>query len=100
MYEQSSLPHCLDIILRWMYVMGQLFGGTFSAALAAYLVYGQRFDASRTGFSLTMASAYWLRVFLSSLLKGISVGFCSQIMWWVRAFNEFEVQGKRLCLLQ
>ena len=38
--------------------MGQLFGGTFSAALAAYLVYGQRFDASTTGFSLTMASAY------------------------------------------
>lgn len=33
--------------------------GFFAASLAAYLVYGKKeSDAARTGFSLTMASAY------------------------------------------
>lgn len=43
---------------RWISVIGQVLAGAFSSALAAYLVYGQRFDASTTGFSLTMSSAY------------------------------------------
>ena len=46
---------------RWMLVRGESIVGMFAASLAAYLVYGQReSDASKTGFSLTMASAYSL----------------------------------------
>ncbi|PSS37122.1 hypothetical protein PHLCEN_2v995 [Hermanssonia centrifuga] len=64
---------------RWISVRGELLAGSFSTALSAYLVYGQRSDAASTGFSLTMA-----------------VGFSSMVLWWVRNFNEFEVQGNSL----
>ena len=56
-------------------------GGVFAAGLAAWLVYGPGSDtaeASKTGFSLTMA-----------------VAFSGMILWWVRTLNEFEVQGNR-----
>ncbi|KII86823.1 hypothetical protein PLICRDRAFT_700101 [Plicaturopsis crispa FD-325 SS-3] len=59
-------------------------GGLFAASLAAYLVYGPKaVSASNTGFSLTMA-----------------IGFSSIILWWVRALNDFEVQGNSLERIQ
>ncbi|THH01527.1 hypothetical protein EW026_g1193 [Hermanssonia centrifuga] len=64
---------------RWISVRSELLAGSFSTALSAYLVYGQRSDAASTGFTLTMA-----------------VGFSSMVLWWVRNFNEFEVQGNSL----
>ena len=53
-------------------------GATFTAALASYLVYGPSIGAGNTGFSLNMV-----------------VEFCTMILWFVRLFNEFEVQGNR-----
>ncbi|KAF8883986.1 P-loop containing nucleoside triphosphate hydrolase protein [Infundibulicybe gibba] len=61
---------------RWVCVRIDSMGGLFSAALAGYLVYFQSHSASNTGFSLNMA-----------------VGFSGMILWWVRALNDFEVQG-------
>ncbi|KAF8649799.1 hypothetical protein AX16_005565 [Volvariella volvacea WC 439] len=61
---------------RWISVRIDAIGGLFAAALAAWLVYFQGLQASTTGFSLNMA-----------------VGFSSMILWWVRVFNDFEVQG-------
>ncbi|KAF9807084.1 hypothetical protein IEO21_08395 [Rhodonia placenta] len=59
---------------RWVCVRIDVLSSLFSSGLAAYLVYGGRFNASNTGFSLNMA-----------------VGFSGMILWWVRIFNEFEV---------
>ncbi|KAH9829684.1 uncharacterized protein C8Q71DRAFT_887948 [Rhodofomes roseus] len=64
---------------RWVTVRITALGSVYSAALAAYLVYGKSITASNTGFSLNMA-----------------VGFSSMILWWVRIFNELEVSGNSL----
>ncbi|KAI0291829.1 hypothetical protein BC826DRAFT_1105763 [Russula brevipes] len=56
-------------------------GGLFAASLAAYLIYMPNKHAlpSDTGFSLTMA-----------------IGFSAMILWWVRIFNDFEVNSNSL----
>ncbi|THG98467.1 hypothetical protein EW026_g3729 [Hermanssonia centrifuga] len=64
---------------EWVTVRAELLGGVFSAALAAYLVYGRQADASDTGFSITIA-----------------VSFSTMIIHWVNSFNTFEVQGNSL----
>lgn len=64
---------------RWICIRIDALGAAFSSGLAAYLVYGGRFNASNTGFSLNMA-----------------VAFSGMILWWVRVFNEFEVSGNSL----
>ncbi|KAF9500349.1 P-loop containing nucleoside triphosphate hydrolase protein [Pleurotus eryngii] len=61
---------------RWLCVRIKLLGNTFTATLAAYLLYGPQKGASNTGFLLNMA-----------------VVFTEIILWWVRIFNEFEIQG-------
>ena len=63
---------------RWINVRIDVVGAVFTAALATYLVYGRPVGASNTGFSLNMA-----------------VEFCTMILWWVRIFNELEVQANR-----
>ena len=63
---------------RWISVRIEILGATFTAALASYLVYGRSVGAGNTGFSLNMV-----------------VEFCTMILWWVRCFNEFEVQSNR-----
>ncbi|KAL0950661.1 hypothetical protein HGRIS_007447 [Hohenbuehelia grisea] len=63
---------------RWVSVRTDLLGGLFTGSLAIYLLYGKDQSAANTGFSLNMA-----------------VGFSTMIMWVVRMFNEFEVQGNR-----
>ncbi|KAL0950645.1 hypothetical protein HGRIS_007433 [Hohenbuehelia grisea] len=68
---------------RWVCVRIDLLGCLFTSGLAAYLVYGRTQTAANTGFSLNMA-----------------VGFSSMILWWVRVFNEFEVQGNSLERIQ
>lgn len=47
-------------------------------AVASYLVYGTFLGSSNTGFTLSMAAE-----------------FCSSILYWVRVFNELEVQSNR-----
>ena len=54
-------------------------GALFTAALAAYLVYGGgTLGAANTGFTLNMC-----------------IDFCTMILWWVRIFNQFEVEANR-----
>ncbi|KZT67088.1 P-loop containing nucleoside triphosphate hydrolase protein [Daedalea quercina L-15889] len=69
----SRVFYCLNC---WVEIRISAVGAVFSAALAAYLVYGKSITASNTGFSLTMA-----------------VGFSSMIFFWIRIFNELEVSG-------
>ncbi|THH12876.1 hypothetical protein EW146_g7283 [Bondarzewia mesenterica] len=71
---------------RWVCVRINTLGGIFSAALAAWLIYGPGHKdnlPSDTGFSLTMV-----------------VGFSGLILWWVRCLNEFEVSGNSLERIQ
>ncbi|KAL4267318.1 ATP-binding cassette transporter C [Pleurotus pulmonarius] len=68
---------------RWLCVRIELLGNTFTATLAAYLLYGPHQGASNTGFLLNMA-----------------VVFTEIILWWVRIFNEFEIEGNSLERIQ
>lgn len=64
---------------RWIAIRIEYLGATFTAALAAYLVYGSHsVGAANTGFTLNMA-----------------MDFCTMILWWVRIFNGLEVQANR-----
>lgn len=63
---------------RWIGIRADLLGSTFTVALASYLVYGSFIGSSNTGFSLTMA-----------------VDFCNTILFWVRVFNDLELQSNR-----
>ncbi|KAH7108534.1 hypothetical protein BKA62DRAFT_682512 [Auriculariales sp. MPI-PUGE-AT-0066] len=70
---------------RWISIRVTVLGGVFSAALASYMLYGQRSDASTTGFSLSLATS----AFISS-----------QILFWTRVLNQFEVEGNSLERIQ
>ncbi|KAJ7088653.1 multidrug resistance-associated ABC transporter, partial [Mycena epipterygia] len=72
---------------RWVAVRLELLGTLFTTALAAYLVYFQKQEASNAGFSLTM-----------TLLS--AVGFSGMILVWIRCFNDFEVQSNSLERIQ
>lgn len=65
------------LLNRWVTIRMDLLGAVFSAALAAFLTYGNHgLDASIVGYALTL---------------GISAA--QYILWVVRLGNEFEVQG-------
>ncbi|KAJ7868848.1 P-loop containing nucleoside triphosphate hydrolase protein, partial [Mycena leptocephala] len=68
---------------RWVAVRLELLGTLFTTALAAYLVYSQKQEASNAGFSLTM-----------------TLGFSGMILVWIRCFNDFEVQSNSLERIQ
>ncbi|KAH9945600.1 hypothetical protein B0H21DRAFT_822934 [Amylocystis lapponica] len=68
---------------RWVSIRIETLSALYTAALAAYLVYGNTVKASNVGFSLNMA-----------------VNFSTMILWWVRIFNEFEVSGNSLERIQ
>jgi ABC-type multidrug transport system fused ATPase/permease subunit len=63
---------------RWISLRIDFLGDLFSVGLAAYLIYGKSIGASNTGFSLNMAT-----------------NFCSLILFFVRIFNDFEVESNR-----
>jgi ABC-type multidrug transport system fused ATPase/permease subunit len=69
---------------RWIGIRIEFMGAIFTSSLAAYLVYGRtNVGAANTGFSLNMA-----------------IEFCTMLLWWVRIFNEFEVQANSLERIQ
>ncbi|KJA13742.1 hypothetical protein HYPSUDRAFT_72890 [Hypholoma sublateritium FD-334 SS-4] len=69
---------------RWIGIRIDWTGALFIAALAAYLVYGGgTLGASNTGFTLNMC-----------------IDFCTMILWWVRIFNQFEVEANSLERIQ
>lgn len=51
----SQTKTYLTLSNRWISCRAETLAAAFSTSLAAYLVYGQKFDSSRIGFSLTMA---------------------------------------------
>ncbi|EMD37786.1 hypothetical protein CERSUDRAFT_65379 [Gelatoporia subvermispora B] len=73
-YVRASLSYYE--LARWVSVRLDALGGLFAASLAAYMVYGRQLGASNTGFSLAMA-----------------VEFSRMILWWIRIFNVFELNG-------
>ncbi|KAJ7690181.1 hypothetical protein B0H17DRAFT_1331449 [Mycena rosella] len=68
---------------RWISIRIDLLGSTFTASLALYLVYIKQTNAGESGFLINMA-----------------VTFTSMLLWFVRALNEFEVQGTGLERIQ
>lgn len=68
---------------RWLAVRVDALGALFTSALATYLVYGSSANPENIGFTLNMA-----------------VDFCSMILWWVRIFNDLEVQANSLERIQ
>jgi len=68
---------------RWVAVRLELLSTIFTTALAAYLVYIQKQEASNAGFSLNM-----------------TLGFSGMILVWIRCFNDFEVQSNSLERIQ
>ncbi|KAJ7489333.1 P-loop containing nucleoside triphosphate hydrolase protein [Mycena latifolia] len=68
---------------RWVAIRLELLSTLFTTALAVYLVYFQKQEASNAGFSLTM-----------------TLGFSGMILVWIRCFNDFEVQSNSLERIQ
>ncbi|KZV63334.1 P-loop containing nucleoside triphosphate hydrolase protein [Peniophora sp. CONT] len=71
---------------RWISTRSDALGALFSSGLGVYMVYGPGGAAigpSNVGFSLAMAAA-----------------FSNMILWWVRIFNDFEVEGNSLERIQ
>ncbi|QRV86038.1 ABC transporter transmembrane region [Ceratobasidium sp. AG-Ba] len=65
---------------RWISLRMDVMGATFSAGLAAYLVYVKpNINTSNAGFMLTMG-----------------IAFSNGILWWVRILNSFEAQSNSL----
>ncbi|KAJ7354076.1 P-loop containing nucleoside triphosphate hydrolase protein [Mycena albidolilacea] len=68
---------------RWVSIRVDSLGAMFSAGLATYLVYIKHTSAGDSGFLLNMA-----------------ITFTSMLLWAVRVFNDFEVQGTSLERIQ
>ncbi|KAJ7069529.1 hypothetical protein C8F01DRAFT_1245729 [Mycena amicta] len=68
---------------RWVSVRVDILAGSFSAGLAAYLVYIRPTSAGDTGFLINMA-----------------VTFTQMLLWTVRFLNDFEVQANSLERIQ
>ncbi|KAG6908669.1 hypothetical protein DXG01_003683 [Tephrocybe rancida] len=89
---------------RWLNVRIGCISSLFSACLAAYLVYFHTLSAGDTGFSLNMAGEFlsfvlWCSGGTYALRSSVMiVGFSTELLWFVRDLNEFEVQGWKLGL--
>ncbi|KAF9481121.1 multidrug resistance-associated ABC transporter [Pholiota conissans] len=69
---------------RWIGIRIDFLGAFFTISLASYLVYGGRpLGAANTGFTLNMC-----------------LNFSTMILWWVRIFNDLEVQANSLERIQ
>ena len=74
----SRTPYNLN---RWIGIRIDVLGATFATALASYLLICRSISAANIGFSLSMA-----------------LEFCGLILWFVRNYNELEVQSNRWVL--
>ncbi|KAJ7461841.1 hypothetical protein B0H11DRAFT_117745 [Mycena galericulata] len=68
---------------RWVGVRLAAVGNLLAAILATYLVYFERERANNVGFSLNMAA-----------------GFSIRILYWVRLWNDVQIQGNSLERIQ
>ena len=75
-----TAPKSIYLLDRWIGIRLDTLGQIFTASLAFYLIYGNVTDnPSTVGFTISMAA-----------------GFSELILWWVRFYNEFEVNGNSL----
>ncbi|KAF9481115.1 multidrug resistance-associated ABC transporter [Pholiota conissans] len=82
--HQSRMVRISYNLNRWIGLRADCIGALFTVSLASYLVYGDRhLGAANTGFALNMC------------LK-----FCGAILYWVRTFNDLEVQTNSLERIQ
>ena len=84
---------------RWVAIRVDAIGALFAAALAFYLVYIQNRTAANIGFLLDQAGGFTRLIQRSLLLFShtysfFPVGFNMMILYWVRIFNDFEVEGE------
>ncbi|KAJ4482242.1 P-loop containing nucleoside triphosphate hydrolase protein, partial [Lentinula aciculospora] len=71
---------------RWISIRADALAGIFTAALGAYLVYGDSgTSTANTGFSMTMAGKF---------------GFTSLILTWVRLYNATHIEANSLERIQ
>lgn len=80
---------------RWICIRVDAISGLFAAGLAGYLLYFRTQGASNMGFSLNMAGQCFEYANSRASLILFTVGFSSQILWWIRVLNDFEVAGNR-----
>ncbi|KAJ7067894.1 hypothetical protein C8F01DRAFT_1116132 [Mycena amicta] len=77
--KYTRAARILSNLDRWVAVRLALVGNGLAALLAFYLVYLQQTRANNVGFSLNMAA-----------------GFSMRILFWVRIWNDVQVQGNSL----
>lgn len=62
---------------RWIAVRIDTLCGIFAASITTYLVYGGKVSAGTAGFTLAVV-----------------LTFARELMWWVRTYTLFELQGR------
>lgn len=98
-----------DTMPRWLGMRGSILAAAFSTSLAVYVVYWQEYDASLTGFLLTMASTYTspvhagvskLRAFTTNQLGSAHRLYtgCATLMSWKYKVRRGEVGGDSIDL--
>ena len=98
MCNECGLPQKLiSHFDSWFTIRIDALSGLFIVGLAAYLVYGGRgVSPSNTGYSLNVAGQCALKVLSGSVPdESLAVMFGRLIMFWIRIFNQFEVNGNR-----
>ncbi|KAJ7347434.1 hypothetical protein DFH08DRAFT_960765 [Mycena albidolilacea] len=73
----------LSLLDRWVGVRLAAVGNILAAVLATYLVYFRQEQSNNVGFSLNMAA-----------------GFSARILFWVRIWNDVQIQGNSLERIQ
>ncbi|KAJ7078086.1 hypothetical protein C8R44DRAFT_992812 [Mycena epipterygia] len=81
--KYTRAARTLSNLDRWVGVRLAAVGNILAAILATYLVYFQREQANNVGFSLNMAA-----------------GFSMRILFWVRIWNDVQIQGNSLERIQ
>ncbi|KAJ7646982.1 P-loop containing nucleoside triphosphate hydrolase protein [Roridomyces roridus] len=77
--QLSRATRIFSNLNRWITVRSDVLGGLFASTTAIYVVYFQHQRPFNVGFILVMA-----------------LGFAEMILYWVRVYNMFEIQGNSL----
>ncbi|KAF7352122.1 ATP-binding cassette transporter [Mycena venus] len=81
--KYTRAARTLSLLDRWVGVRLAAVGNILAAILATYLVYFRQEQSNNVGFSLNMAA-----------------GFSARILFWVRIWNDVQIQGNSLERIQ
>ncbi|KAJ7919473.1 P-loop containing nucleoside triphosphate hydrolase protein [Mycena leptocephala] len=81
--KYTRAARTLSLLDRWVGVRLAAVGNILAAILATYLVYFRNEQSNNVGFSLNMAA-----------------GFSARILFWVRIWNDVQIQGNSLERIQ